>query len=260
MKRLSAVLIARDEAHRIAGCLAALAWVDEIVVVVDAATTDDTEAIARRFTANVHSRAFDDFSGMRAFADERAAGEWILSVDCDEIVTPELAAEIRASLDSPHSAFRVPHLDYMFGRWIRHGGWYPQYHLRLYRRARARWTSAVHERVAVEGTIGTLREPLLHFSHGRVTDFAAKMGRYTTVEAEAAFAAGRRTNALKLLLEPPLYFAYKYLWQQGWRDGFHGLALGLLMGCYRLLVHVKLWDLQQQRRGPRESPECPPRR
>lgn len=257
--RISAVLIVRDEAYRLANCLESLRWTDEIVVVVDAATTDETAEIARGFTERVFERAFDDFSSMRTFGDDQATGDWILSVDADEIVTPALATEVRAVVAGQQAAFRIPHLDYMFGRWIRHGGWYPQYHLRLYRRGKARWGNAVHERVAVDGGIGTLREPLLHFSHGRVSDFVAKLSRYTSVEAESAWAAGRRTNPLRLLVEPPLYAGYKYFWQQGWRDGMHGLALALLMGAYRLVVHLKLWDLQQHRRGLQESPECPPR-
>ncbi|MBK7366353.1 MAG: glycosyltransferase family 2 protein [Candidatus Eisenbacteria bacterium] len=256
---LSAVLIARDEAHRIERCLEALRWADEVVVVVDDASRDETEGIARRFGARVFVRAFDSFSLMRQFADEQATCEWILSVDCDEIVTPQLAAEIRAALATEHTAFRIPHLDYMFGRWIRHGGWYPQYHWRLYRRARATWARAIHERVEFEGSVGTLREPFLHFSHGRVSDFVNKMARYTTTEAEAALAAGRRTNVLRMATEPFLYFGYKYVVQGGWRDGAHGFVLASLMGCYRLLVHLKLWDLAQAQRGDRDSRTCPPR-
>lgn len=257
--RVSAVLIARDEAARIARCLESLRWVDEVVVVVDDATRDDTERLAREAGARVFVRAFDSFSGMRAFADEQASGDWVLSVDCDEVVSAPLAAEVRGVLDSPHTAFRVPHLDWMFGRWIRHGGWTPQYHYRLYRRGRAQWARPIHERVEFEGTIGTLREPLLHFSHLRVSDFVNKMARYTTTEAEANLAAGRSTNVLRMLAEPPLYFGYKFVWQQGWRDGMHGFVLAVLMATYRLLVHLKTWDLVQAKRGDRESRECPPR-
>jgi hypothetical protein len=176
------------------------------------------------------------------------------------VVTPELAAEIRvAARPNGPAAYRVPRLDHMFGRWIRHGGWYPQYHVRLFRRAGTVWTGAVHETPTVAGDgLGTLREPMLHHSHARVSDWVCKMAQYTTLEAEALHRAGRRAGVASLLFEPPAYAAYKFFIQQGWRDGMHGLALALLLGCYRLLRNLKLWDLRQSERGPREPADCPP--
>ncbi len=253
------VLIARDEAARIERCLSSLTWVDEIVVVVDDRTTDETAAIARRFTGLVFVRPFVDYAAQRQWGQEQARSAWILWIDCDEVVSPALALEVReASLRPGFGAFRVPHLDYMFGRWIRHGGWYPQYHLRLFRRAGATWTSPVHEAPRVTGGIGTLREAVLHFSHARVKDWVNKMAHYTTLEADMLHRSGARSGVLRLLIEPPAYFGYKYFVQQGWRDGMHGLALALLLGCYRLVRNLKLWDLQQAERGPRESANCPP--
>lgn len=258
--KLSAVLIAHNEAHRIARCLDSVRFADEIVVVVSATTTDESETIARRYTDRVFRREFKGFSDQRQWADQQATGDWILSVDCDEVVPEGLAAEIRAVLAAPrHSGYRIPHLDYMFGRWIRHGGWYPQYHRRLYRRGAAQWTRDVHEYVTLPGDLGTLEHPILHYSHARVSDWVNKMARYTTLEAEAKVAAGRRPSAWRTLLEPPLYAGYKYVYQQGWRDGWHGLALALLLGCYRLVSHLKHWDLHQAAKGPKEAPECPPR-
>ena len=256
---ISATVLAHNEAHRIAGCLDSIRWVDEIVVVVDSQTTDATAEVARRYTDRVLSRPLQSFSDQHRWADEQCAGEWILSVDCDEIVTEALREEIRRELAAPRcDAYRIPHLDYMFGKWIRHGGWYPQYHTRLYRRGSSQWQNDVHERVQVRGTIGRLRQPLLHFSHARVEDWINKMARYTSVEARNLYDAGQRTNLLRLLFEPPLYFGYKWIVKQGFRDGMHVFVLATLMGCYRLLRNLKLWDLQQSARGPRESKECPP--
>lgn len=256
---VTATLIARDEGHRIARCLESLRWVDELVVVVDAATSDDTAEVARRFTPHVHVRPFTSFSDQRAWTDAQATGEWILSVDCDELVTEALRTEIQSTLAAPrHDAYRIPHLDYMFGKWIRHGGWFPQYHVRLYRRGSAAWQRDIHEKVAVTGTLGTLVQPLLHYSHGRVSDWVNKMARYTTTEAEAMHRAGRRVGLGRALVEPFLYAGYKFVWQQGWRDGAHGLVLAVLLGVYRLLVYLKAWDLGQAAAGPRERDDCPP--
>ena len=251
--KLSANLIARDEAHRLERCLDALRWADEVVIVVDDRSGDGTAEVARRRGAQVHVRTFDDYAAMRQFAVDRSTGDWILWLDCDEIVSSELATEIRAAIARPSpDAWRSKRMDYMFGRWIRHGGWFPQYHLRLVRRARARWVSPVHEKLDFDGPIGTLDTPVQHFSHERVEHWIAKMTRYTSLEAAELHRTGRRTSPVRILCEPPLYFGYKYVWQQGWRDGAHGLVLASLLACYRLMRHLKLWDLQQSERGPVE--------
>ncbi|MEO5988424.1 MAG: glycosyltransferase family 2 protein [Candidatus Eisenbacteria bacterium] len=257
---VSAVVLARDEAVRIAKCLDTLKWCDEIVVLVDDASKDETESIARQYTPHVSRRAFSNFGEQRRFADSLASHEWVLSIDCDEVVSAALAAEVSTTIAQPkHAGYRVPHMDYMFGRWIRHGGWFPQYHTRLYRRSSAKWERTVHELLVVDGSLGTLREPIQHFAHVRVDDWVRKMARYTSAEAEAHVKMGERTSLLRALLEPPGYFIFKYILQRGFLDGAHGLALACLLTAYRSVMHWKWWDLQQNQQGPKESPDCPPR-
>ncbi len=257
---VSATIIAHNEGHRLARCLDSIRWVDEIVVVVDDRTSDDTVEVARRYTDRVYSRRFAGFSEQRQWADEQAKGDWIFSIDCDEIVSETLARRIQEELEAPRfNAYRIPHLDYMFGKWIQYGGWYPQWHVRLYRREASRWNRDVHEKVTLDGPVGTLEPPLLHFSHGRVENWVNKMSTYTTIEAQAMHRAGAPVGVMRILCEPPLMFGYKYFVLQGWRDGAHGLALALLLGCTRLIRNLKAWDLRQASRGPAESPERPPR-
>jgi glycosyltransferase involved in cell wall biosynthesis len=257
---VTATIIAHNEGHRIARCLDSIRWVDEILVVVDERTSDDTEEVARRYTPRVHVRPFAGFSDQRQWADEQASGDWIFSIDCDEVVPEALAREIQDELKAPRfQAYRIPHLDYMFGKWIRYGGWYPQFHVRLYRRAAASWQRAVHEKVALDGPLGTLQTPLLHFSHGRLENWVNKMSLYTGIEAQAMQEAGAPVGVARILFEPPLMFGYKYFVLEGWRDGMHGLALALLLGCTRLIRNLKAWDLRQAARGPVESPDLPPR-
>lgn len=257
---VTATIIAHNEGHRIARCLDSIRWVDEIIVVVDDRTCDDTVEVARRYTDRVHVRRFEGFSAQRQWADEQAKGDWIFSIDCDEIVSADLLDEIQRELKAPKfEAYRIPHLDYMFGKWIQWGGWYPQFHTRLYRRDKASWARDVHEKVSIEVPVGTLQNPLLHFSHGRVDNWVNKMSLYTTIEAQAMQRAGAPVGAMRILLEPPLMFGYKYFVLQGWRDGMHGLALALLLGCTRLVRNLKAWDLRQAARGPVESPDRPPR-
>ena len=256
---VTAFIIARDEERRIERCLDSLGWADEIVVVVDDRTADATAEVARRHTDRVFVRRFEGYPAQRQFAQDQARSDWVFWVDCDEVVAPGLAREIGETLEQPRfAAYRVPRRDYMFGRWIRHGGWYPQYHVRLYRREGVEWSRRVHEVPEIRGDVGTLREPVLHFAHTRVRDWLGKMTTYTALEAQAMHEAGARIGPVRILFEPPLYFGYKYIVQQGWRDGMHGLALALLLGGYRLARDLQLWDLQQSARGPKEPQECPP--
>lgn len=241
---ITATIIARDEADCIARCLESLSWVDQIVVVVDDRTLDDTYLIAQRYTQDVHVRPFRGYSDQRQWAAEMAGGEWILCVDCDEIVPGALQKEIVGAIaENRHTAYRIPHLDYMFGKWIRHGGWYPQYHIRLFQKRCTHWSGDVHEKPIVTGSIGTLETPLLHFSHTRVSDWVEKMSRYSTLEAQAIVSSGGCSRLWHILLEPIGMFGYKFVAQQGWRDGMHGLTLAMLLACSRLVRNLKVWDL-----------------
>jgi glycosyltransferase involved in cell wall biosynthesis len=247
---ISAVVIARDEEPRLAECLESVSWADETIVVVDDRTLDRTADVGRRFTERVFVQPFHGYSEQRAWAGEQASSDWVFWLDADERATPELRDELVAALRTTHHvAFRVPRLDFMFGRWIRHGGWFPQHHVRAYRRGAVEWTGRVHEQATTSGSIGTLRSPVLHFAHHSVVEWVDKMSRYTTLEAEELHGQGKRANAWHLLLEPPLYAGYKYFIQRGFLDGGHGLVLASLMGCYRLVRNLKLWDLERASRG-----------
>lgn len=251
--RISAVLIVLNEAHRLRECLATVAWADEIVV-VDGGSTDGTPELARSLGARVVERPFTDFADQRNFAQAQATGDWLLTLDADERITEALRDEVRAAVaGATVDAFRLPRLDYMFGRWIRHGGWYPQYHLHLARRGKGRWVNPVHEVYEVAGPVGTLRSPVLHFAHADVRDFIHKLNRYTDTEAEEQW-AGRSPALWRVAVEPALYFAYKYVWQRGFLDGGHGFVLAQLLAFYRFSRLAKAWT---RARRP-EAPAAPP--
>ncbi len=237
---LSAVVVARNEAERIGRCLDSLRFADEVLV-LDGGSTDATCEVARAHGARVEVHPFSDFSSQRRHAASLALHPWVLSVDADEEITPELAQEIRAAAESPGPvAWRIPTLDYMFGKWIRHGGWYPQYHIRLFQKKRGSWQGAVHEAWRADGPVGTLRHPILHRSHLEVSDFIAKLNRYTSVAAAERHRAGERVSFARLVFEPPAYFAYKYLWQRGFLDGAHGWVLASLLSWYRMTELAKI--------------------
>jgi len=246
---ISAVLITLNEEQNILACLDGVSWCDEVIV-VDSGSTDRTVALAQQKGAQVITRGFTTYADQKNAALDQASMDWILSIDADERVTPDLAAEIRAAVATPGEAvgFAVPRLDFMFGRWIRHGEWWPQYKLRLIRRGRGHWRGVVHEVLVADGPVRYLKTPLLHYAHRTISDFVRKMDRYTTMEAESWYAAGVRPSLWRMILYPPGLFLYEYIWRHGALDGVHGLVLASLMAYYTFLKRAKLWELYNQER------------
>ncbi len=250
MPKLAVTVITRNEAANIAAALASVAWADEILV-VDAESTDDTVEIARRAGARVLVREWPGFAGQKNFAAEQAAHDWILSIDADERVTPELADEIRRLLAGEPAArgFQVPRVSFYLGRWIRSTDWYPDYQLRLYDRRCGRWVGDyVHERVAVAGEVGRLRRDLQHLPYRDISHHLQTMDRYSTLAARQMTEAGRRVGALGLVSRPLGAFARNYILHGGWRDAHVGLVVSVLNSYYVFLKFAKLWEATRRRR------------
>jgi glycosyltransferase involved in cell wall biosynthesis len=242
--RVSAVVITLDEEARLRGCLGSVAWADEIVV-VDAESTDKTVQIAREFTDRVVVRAWPGFAAQKNFALDQATGDWLLSIDADEEVSSELKTEILALLAGAPVAdgYRIPRRNMMWGHWIRHGGLYPDWQLRLFRRGRGRFGERrVHESVTVEGRVDRLRGHLVHQSYRDVTDFVIRSDRYATLAAEEAARRGARIGARDLLLRPLARFVSMYLLQRGFLDGRRGLLLAGLYAYYVFIRSAKIWE------------------
>jgi glycosyltransferase involved in cell wall biosynthesis len=241
---ISATVITLNEERNIRACLDNLGWCDEVVV-VDSVSSDQTVALARQQGARVLTRPFAGYADQKNFALAQATMDWILSVDADERVTPELAAEIMAALANPGDVvgFFLPRRNHVFGRWINHGEWWPQYLLRLIRRGQGQWQGAVHEVLLADGPVRHLRTPLLHYPNLNLSAYLARIDRYTTMEAQAWYAAGLRPSLWKMLLYPPGLFAYEYIWRRGALDGIYGLVLAILMAYYTFLKRAKLWEL-----------------
>jgi (heptosyl)LPS beta-1,4-glucosyltransferase len=253
---VSAVLITRNEAPRIAACLANLRWADEIIV-VDSESDDGTPALAAAAGARVVTRPWPgDFADQRNFADAQATSDWCFAVDADEEVGPGLAAEVRRLVESPGErvGFSFLRRELVFGRWIEGGGWGTQRKLRLYRRGAGRWQGAVHEKMVVDGPVGLAREPLVHRSYDRVDTFVAKFNRYSTIDAELAFRAGRRFSWWSLFLQPVERAFGRFVLERGYRDGAHGVVLALLVGLNYFLRHLKLWELTYRERAAEAAP------
>lgn len=246
--RISAAIIARNEEKRIEDCLRSLAWADEIVV-LDSFSDDRTIEISRKYTDKVYQRAFDNFSKQRNHALDLVTCPWVLFVDADERVTEELASEVRAvvrsaksSTEPSHSAFWVPRHNLIWGKWIRHAGWYPDYQLRLLHVESSRYDEGreVHEVAEIDGTSGYLRQPLIHFNYDTVRLFLTKQEAYSSFEARLMLGKGIKPRARNYLGAPAREFLYRYITLEGYKDGGHGLALSSLLAWYKLKAYVKL--------------------
>ena len=248
MPPLSVTIITKNEASNIAAALQSVAWADEMIV-VDAESTDDTVAIARGYATRVLVRPWNGYGDQKNFAADLAQHDWILSIDADERVTPELAAEIGRTLSShsPTHGFQVPRVTFHLGRWIRSTDWYPDYQLRLYDRRHARWNNRqVHESVTVDGQVGRLHGELQHFAYRDLSHHLKTIDRYTSLAARQMHEQGRRAGMIDLLFHPPFAFLRNYVLRRGIRDGLAGLIISLLNSYYVMLKFAKLWELQHR--------------
>lgn len=241
MPPLSAVLITRNAAAQLPECFASLGFCDEILV-VDSGSEDGTTALARAAGVRVIETHWRGFGPQKQFAVGQAAHDWVLCIDADERVAPELAESIRAVPPAPtFCAFRFARRNRFMGRYLRHGEGYPDWSLRLFDRRAARWSDdAVHERVIAGGPVGTLTGDLLHDSAESLERYLDKQNRYSTLAAETALAMGKHSSVPQLLLSPLLRFLKFYLLRGGFRDGLPGLV-HILIGCYASFAkHAKM--------------------
>jgi glycosyltransferase involved in cell wall biosynthesis len=258
---LTVTLIARDEEDRLPSALASVAWADEVVVVVDAATTDRTAEVAEAAGAHVLVRTFDGFGTQKNAAAALASHPWILSIDADEIVSPRLAAEIRdrlallASEKSPPAAFRIPIRLEFLGRELHFGRDTVVRPARLYDRTRARFSEdPVHEKVLASGPLDALDESILHRSYRDLAHYLEKLDRYTTLAAEAKWAA--RKGVMPFLpVRVAWEFADRAFLRLGILDGTAGLTFAALSAANTLLKYLKLRELE---RGIAEGTRLPP--
>jgi glycosyltransferase involved in cell wall biosynthesis len=247
--RLSAIVITRNEAAKIADCLDSLAFCDERIV-VDCGSEDDTARIAREHGARVEHHAFEGFGAQKNFALSLASGEWVLSVDADERVSPALAAEITTAIGkSGADGYEMPRSSSFLGRTMRHSGWYPDYVLRVFRRGRTRFSDKiVHERVVCEGPVRRLREPLLHVPVDRIEDALSRMDRYSSAGAEQMVASGRRVTFASGFLHGFWTFVRIYVLRAGFLDGREGLLLAIATAEGSYYRYMKAWLLARRRK------------
>lgn len=242
----SCVLITRNEEKRLEPALKSVAGLAAEVIVVDAESTDDTVKIARRAGARVFTRKWTGFADQKNYANAQASRPWILSLDADERVSPELREELAAlKAEEPAcSGFSMPRRVFYLGRWIRHSGWYPDRKVRLFRKDRAAWTGDyVHENLVVTGPTESLRGALHHFTYASIADHAARINRFSGLGAQKLYARGRKGRIAHLIVLPPARFLKSYFFKLGFLDGFPGFVIAVLNGYAVFLRYAKLREI-----------------
>lgn len=247
--RLSGMLICQDEARRIEACLDALAFCDEIVA-VDSGSTDGTLELLRARGVRVFEQAWLGMNGQKDFGRQQARGRWVLNVDADEVVSPELAKEVRAVADGGEAgpnAYRIPFRNYFRDQWVRRCGYYPDPHVRLVRQDKCQWDAArpAHDRVLVEGETGALRGHVEHYSFESLDDFLGKSRRYSTAFARDAYARGRRASGWDVAVHTAGRFFKIYVLKAGFLEGTLGLVIAGLQAYEVFQKYARLWELSR---------------
>lgn len=248
MSGLSITVITLNEEMNIVPCLESARWVDEIVV-LDSGSTDRTVDFARQFTDRVLLVPWEGFGKTKNRAIEAASSPWIFVLDADERITPPLRQEIEQIIqaDGPLDGYRVPRRNHFCGRFIKYLGWYPDYSIRLFRKAKGRFTEReVHESVAIEGRVGTLQQPMLHYTYNSISDFVLRMDRYSMLAARELVRRGQRPLPGEMVWRPFLTFLKLYFLQRGFLEGRDGYTLAFLYSTYNFLKYYKFRELRQK--------------
>ena len=243
MTRLSATIIAQDEERDLPDCIASLQGFCDEILVVDGGSRDRTREIAASLGARVLDRTFDDFARQHEFARVEARGEWVLSIDADERASPEL----RRAPFGGAAAYSLPFRNHFRGIWLRHGGFWPDRHVRLFRRDSCRYDPerSVHEKLIVEGPIARLDAPILHYTYDSLQDCLAKMERYGEQAASMLFARGARAGAWEIAARPLWRFVRGYVLRLGFLDGAPGAAMAWARAYEAFRRYARLWELSR---------------
>jgi glycosyltransferase involved in cell wall biosynthesis len=252
---ISAVLIAYNEERRLEGALKSLAGIASEIVVVDCRSTDETVRIARRYTDRVFERAWTNYADQKNFGNGQASRPWILSLDADERVSPELRQELDElrKTEPDVDAFFIPRRVYYLGRWIRHSGWYPDRKLRLFRKGAAHWEGEyVHEKLVFKGRTAKLKGCIHHFTYRDIHEHLARINSFSDLGAQKLYAQKKKARWYQLLLLPSLRFVRAYVWKLGFLDGFSGLVISVLTGYAVFVRYAKLREIWKK--GERIEP------
>lgn len=242
---LSCAIITLNEADNLSRTLDAISFIDDIII-VDSGSTDDTVSIAKSFGAKVFQRTFQNYADQKNFAISKTKNDWVLAIDADEVVSPKLKEEILslfANNKLDPKGFLVPRLTFYLGKWIRFGGYYPNYQIRLFQKSEGQFSGGlVHERVKLSGKPNKLKNPLFHYSYKNISDHLKFIDRYSSLFAEEEFRKGKQSSVLWAFVKGCFKGFYMYWIRLGILDGKQGFVLALLGFYYNFLKYLKLYE------------------
>ena len=249
MPSISAVIMTRNEEKNIQEAISSVSFASQIIV-ADTGSSDRTVELARGAGAEVHCIEFDGYGSSKNRALELGDCEWIISIDADERVSPELADNIVAAVKEGdrYDGYEFCRLTYFLGKAIKHSGWYPDYVLRLFKRKKGKFsTRLVHEGIELSGDRSRLNGLLLHQSYRTLESYLDKMNVYSSLNAQELYRSGRKYTPLDLIIHPPSIFVKMYIQKLGFLDGFHGLMLAGLSSYHVLIKYLKLREMTHDR-------------
>jgi glycosyltransferase involved in cell wall biosynthesis len=244
---ISVVLITKNEEHNIRDCLKSVDWADEVVV-VDAESQDRTRELAGEYTQRVFVRPWPGFGAQKNFGINQAASDWILILDADERVSPELKDEIQNLVLSWSAAdpvaFEIPRRNIFYGKWVRWGGAYPDCQIRLFRKGKAQYNDVeVHENLLISGVVGALKGHFIHYTERHIVDHFRKFNLYTTLAAREKRKLVDHVRWYHLLFNPLIVFLKSYVLRRGFRDGMRGFIFAVFASMYTFVKYAKLWEI-----------------
>jgi len=250
--KISAVIITFNEEDRLPDALASLDGVADEIVVVDSYSTDRTVAIARAAQARVWQNRFEDYGQQKNFAMGKAAHDWILNLDADERVSPELKRALgvlkEKAAPATVAAFAIKRKTFYLGRWVRHSGWYPDRKIRVFKKSAATWQGRIHEKLLVTGEVARLDGDILHFTYRDIGDHVSRLNRYASFQAEEILKQNQRLLLPRLLILPPVTFLRHYIWKLGLLDGFPGLVIATVQSWGTAMKYLKAMALKRRAR------------
>ena len=244
---ISVSIITLNEEKWLARCLESVKDIADEIVVVDSGSTDKTLDIAKKFSAKVYFRKFDNYANQKNYAAEKCTGDWILSLDGDEEIEDDLLKEVKSEIRNPKSeinGYSIPRKNIIFGKFIKYTRWQPELdrHIWLWKKDLGKWMGDVHEEVVVEGRVGKLKHAKIHHQYETVRDFFEMMNRYSEIDASERVKNGRKYSHFRFLFDPIYNFLVRYFYRLGFLDGWRGFVLSYLMAVYHLIVWVKVGE------------------
>lgn len=246
---ISAVIHTYNEEKNIDRCLSSLSWMDEIVL-IDMGSTDKTRTIATSYKANIYHHSYTGFvEPARNFGIEKSKGDWILIIDADEEL-PKTLVDLLLTVqkDDRYDFYRIARKNFIFGKWIQHGGWWPDYQVRFFRKGAVSWSDKIHGLPLTIGRGMDLEVSgklcLVHHNYQTIEQYIGRLNRYTSISAKELYLDNKRVTISNFFIEPAREFVSRYFVWEGYKDGLYGLALSLLQSSSELVVYLKLWELE----------------